>query len=138
MIEIAMATDLTLEGERGTVLVAADPTRHIVQLVNCTNVTVRRLEMDRHPLVFTQGKITSVDIAAKTVEVSIDPGYDEPDAQYLARLKSFLVSSFSQKRPQVCKCLAGCPGCPGRPGGVRGCPGLQNLGGHQSTNLRRF
>ena len=91
MVEITNATDLTLQGEKGTLLIASDPTRHIVQLVNCTNVTVRRLEMDRYPLVFTQGRVVAMDAAAKTIDVTIDPGYDEPDAKYLSRLKSFLV-----------------------------------------------
>ena len=91
MVEVAKATNLTLEGEKGTLLLASDPTKHIVHLTDCTNVTLRRLEMDRHPLVFTQGRIVAMDAAAKTVEVTIDPGYDEPDAKYLAQLKSFLV-----------------------------------------------
>jgi hypothetical protein len=91
MIEINGATDLTLEGEAGTLLVASDPTKHMVHLKGCTNVTVRKLALDRDPLVFTQGTITAIDSGAMTVDVTIDGGYDEPDAKYLAPLKNFMV-----------------------------------------------
>ena len=91
MMAIANADGLTLEGEPGTMLIAADPTKHVISINQSRNVTVRRLEMDRHPLVFTQGRIDGLDPAARTVAVTIDQGYDEPDAKYLDPLKSFLV-----------------------------------------------
>ena len=96
MIEIRQAADLTFQGEPGATLIASDPTAHIVRILNSTNVTVRGFEMDRNPLVFTQGRIVAMDMTAKTVQVTIDAGYDEPDAKYLARLKSFLVFTDPQ------------------------------------------
>ena len=91
MIEIENVSDFILEGEKGTMLIASDPTRHMVHVLNSTNITVRRLGLDRHPLVFTQGRIVAMDAEAKTVEVTINPGYDEPDAKYLSQFRSFLV-----------------------------------------------
>lgn len=91
MITIQDATSLTLEGEAGTTLISNQPAKHMIQVVNSKNITVRRLTLDRHPLVFTQGVIDKIDAAARTAEVIIDAGYDEPDSQYLARLKTFHV-----------------------------------------------
>ena len=109
MLSITGATNLTLEGEKGTMLIAADPDKHIIFIKNSSNVTVRRLELDRNPLVFTQGRITSMDIEAKTVEVSIDSGYDEPDAKFLAPLKKFLVFTT----PEADRYDRNTPGVPG-------------------------
>lgn len=91
MIEIKKASNLTLEGEKGTFLVSSVPTKHIINIDSSSNIVVRNFEMDRNPFVFTQGVVDKIDMVAKTVEVSIDKGYDEPDAQFLARLKAFKV-----------------------------------------------
>ena len=96
MIAIVKAHGLTLAGEPGSLLISSEPKKHILSIDQSENVTVRRFEMDRNPLVFTQGKITAIDPAAKTVDVAIDKGYDEPDAKYLAPLKSFLVFTDPQ------------------------------------------
>ena len=90
-ITIANASNLTLDGEGGSLLVSYDPTKHMIHIKDSSDITVRQLSLDRNPLVFTQGRINSIDVAAKTVEVTIDRGYDEPDAEYIAPLKSLLV-----------------------------------------------
>jgi len=91
MLEIKNAKNLVLEGEKGTLLLSSDPTKHMINIDSSSNVVVRNFELDRHPFVFTQGMISKIDIPTKTVEVSIDEGYDEPDSKFLAKLKSFLV-----------------------------------------------
>ena len=91
MIAIHNADGLTVQGEDGTLLISNQPAVNMVHIVDSRNVTVRNLTMDRHPFVFTQGRIGALDAAARTVDVDIDPGYDEPDAPYLAPLRSLLV-----------------------------------------------
>ncbi len=91
MIAIRNAVGLTVQGEAGTLLISNQPTEQMVHIVDSQSITVRNLTLDRHPLVFTQGRIKALDEAAQTVDVEIDPGYDEPDATYLARLRSLLV-----------------------------------------------
>ncbi len=96
MIAIRNANGLTVQGEEGTLLVSNQPTEHMVHVVGSRNITVRILTLDRNPLVFTQGRIAATDAVAQTVDVTIDPGYDEPDAPYLAPLRSLLVWSDPQ------------------------------------------
>ncbi len=91
MVQIKKASDFTLEGEKGTFLVSSVPTKHMIYIDSSLNVIVRNFELDRDPLVFTQGVIDKIDIPSKTVEVTIDKGYDEPDAAFLANLKALLV-----------------------------------------------
>ena len=91
MIAIRNAAGLTVRGEAGTTLISNQPTQNMVHVVDSRDVTVRNLTMDRHPFVFTQGRIGALDVSALTVDVVIDPGYDEPDAPYLAPLRGFLV-----------------------------------------------
>ena len=91
MIQIKKASDFILEGEKGTFLVSSIPAKHMINIDSSSNVTVRNFELDRYPFVFTQGVIDKIDIPSKTVEVTIDKGYDEPDATFLAKLKDFMV-----------------------------------------------
>ena len=91
MIAIRNAAGLTVRGEAGTTLLSNQPTQNMLHVVDSRDVAVRNLTMDRHPFVFTQGRIVALDVSALTVDVVIDPGYDEPDAPYLARLRGFLV-----------------------------------------------
>jgi len=91
MIEFKDAKNIVLEGEKNTLIIVGDPHKHAVHLLNSENITVRQLEIDRNPLTFTQGIINDIDIKKKTVDITIDKGYDEPDAQYLKVLKSLLV-----------------------------------------------
>ena len=82
-LSINNADHLTLHGETGTVIVSADLDSPVFRITNSKNVTVSRLSIDRDPLGFTQGTITAVDIPHMTCDVTIDPGYPEPNAPWL-------------------------------------------------------
>jgi hypothetical protein len=91
MIQIKNASGFTLEGEKGTFLVSSVPSKHMINIDSSSNVIVSNFELDRNPFVFTQGVVDKIDTTLKTVEVTIDKGYDEPDAPLLQKLSAFLV-----------------------------------------------
>lgn len=88
---LSKVTGITLAGTPDTVLIASDPTRAIISIEDSADVTVRGLQLDRHPLVFTQGRIDRVDVAKKQIEITIDDGYDEPDSKYIERLNAIMI-----------------------------------------------
>ena len=73
------ADRLTVQGTPGTVIVSADLDSAVFRINDSQGVTVRHLSIDHDPLGYTQGTITSVDVAHMTCDVSIDPGYPAPD-----------------------------------------------------------
>ena len=74
---------LTIEGEAGTkILVGSGATAF--DLHHAKRLTFRHLIVDRDPLLFTQGTIDAADPAAMTCDVTIEKGYDEPDAPQFA------------------------------------------------------
>lgn len=90
-IELQRASGITISGGKETTLDCADPNAHIFGIRNSSDITISSLKLERHPVLFTQGMIQSVSTAAKTVDVTIDNGYDEPDSAYIAPLTSFMV-----------------------------------------------
>lgn len=78
-IRITGADALTIQGEGGTTIVSGDLDAPVFQLADSTGVTVRKLSIDHDPLGYTQGTITSVDLAGMTCEVAMDPGYPAPN-----------------------------------------------------------
>ena len=77
---IQNADGLTVQGEPGAMIVSADLSSPVFRINDSRGVTVRNLAIDHDPLGYTQGTITSVDMAHMTCDVSIDPGYPDPDA----------------------------------------------------------
>jgi hypothetical protein len=71
-------------GGPATILLEKDPNRHVINLDNSKNVTVKRLTLDRTDYYFTQGTIDSVNNEAKTLDVTVDPGYPAPDGAPMA------------------------------------------------------
>jgi len=92
-IEINKGKDITLKGagSRKSLIISGDPSKHMIHLLYSNNIHVSKLELDRNPFVFTQGKIDKINIEEKYVEITIDKGYDEPDSEYLKVLKTLLV-----------------------------------------------
>ena len=80
-IQILDARDLTLEGEKGTLLLSADSQRAFVFVRNSSNVTVRQLTLDADPLLYTQGTVESVDTPSRTMLLTVDEGFDELDRE---------------------------------------------------------
>lgn len=74
-------TGVTLAGVPDKVLIASDPTCAFISNEDSADVTVRSLHLDRHPLVFTQGRIDRADVTNRQIEITIDDGSDEPDSK---------------------------------------------------------
>jgi hypothetical protein len=86
------AQGISIAGEGGVTLVSATLARFCFRFANCQRVTVRGLTITRDRRNFTQGTITAVDPATKSVRLAIADGYDEPDRDGLGqpeRLKLF-------------------------------------------------
>jgi Pectate lyase superfamily protein/Right handed beta helix region len=94
-LNILDARGLTVQGERGTVLVARHPDADIVRLANCTGTTVKQLVLQQEKTYFTQGTIDAMSADGKSCEVTIDPRYDEPDAPHLAQLHTLRSFSYA-------------------------------------------
>jgi hypothetical protein len=62
-----------------SILVQKDPDRHVLNVKDSSHVTIRNLTLDRADYYFTQGTILSVDATAKTLDVTLDPGFPLPD-----------------------------------------------------------
>jgi hypothetical protein len=77
------ADHLTVRGMGGATIVSADLDEPVVRINSSKSVTFRRLSLDRSPLGFTQGTITSVNVAQMTCDVTIDSGYPDPTAAWL-------------------------------------------------------
>ena len=84
-LRVDHASGLTVRGEPGTLLKLDDANTEGMNLAGCKNVTVRSLSFDRAQLSFTQGTITAVDPHGMTCDVTIDPGYADPNAPWLAK-----------------------------------------------------
>ena len=83
-LSIKGARSLIVRGEPGTLLMLDDADTVGMELSDCQNLTIKTLTFDRRRLSFTQGTITVVDEKGKTCDVSIDPGYADPDVPFLA------------------------------------------------------
>ena len=82
---IAQFHDFTFAGAGAdSIIVQKAPDRHVLNLNECSRVTIRNLTLDRADYYFTQGTILSVDAAAKTLDVALDPGFPQPDDPLLA------------------------------------------------------
>jgi hypothetical protein len=84
-VDIDGLHDFTFYGEGpNSVLLEKDPNRHVIDLDHSTNVTVKKLTLDRNDYYFTQGTIDLVNEEAKTLDATIDPGYPAPDGVLMA------------------------------------------------------
>ena len=88
---IAHADGLTVEGEAGTLLLCRDLTRTLFSVEHSRNVTIRGLAVDADPLPFTQGTVIACDPAGGTIELQIDPGYDDLDRPDLQAVSEFRI-----------------------------------------------
>jgi hypothetical protein len=83
-IRISRADGLVVRGETGVTLVMDDGSE-IVNITDCSRLTLESLSFDRKQFCFTQGTVTAVDLGTVTCTVTIDAGYDPPDAPQLAK-----------------------------------------------------
>ena len=90
-LALSKVKGVTLAGTPETVLIASDPTKAFISIEDSTDVAVRGLQLDRHPLVFTQGRIDRVDVVRRQIELTVDEGYDELDTKYIAPLNAIMI-----------------------------------------------
>jgi hypothetical protein len=74
---LAKAENLVIDGNGST---------FIVTITQCTNVTIRRMEVEYAPRSFTQGTIRNVDAGSGTLELDIHTGYPSPIGQATNRV----------------------------------------------------
>ena len=92
-LKIDRANALTVRGEGKVLLVSEEPRQHLFAVERSSNIHIEHLLMDRHPLLFTQGIVTGIDVGRKTAKVDVDQGYDPLDAPLVAAAKLFIVFS---------------------------------------------
>jgi hypothetical protein len=73
---LAKKANVVIDGNGATFVV--HPCASFVTLNQCTNVTVRRMNVEYAPRSFTQGTITSVDATSGILELDIHAGYPSP------------------------------------------------------------
>jgi hypothetical protein len=78
-------SDITLEGEEGTLLAFHSTEEDGVVMDRCRNVVIKNIGVDYDPLPFTQGVIESVN--EKTIRFTLEDGYPNPTQGYLADAK---------------------------------------------------
>ncbi len=72
------------EGER-TRLIITNPAQGVLQLTECTNVTVSGFVIDYDPLPFTQGTIRETHIQDGYFELEVDPGFSGLDTPWFQK-----------------------------------------------------
>lgn len=92
-IRIAHAAGLTVAGEPGTILVSAAPNRTMFQISDSRDIRIHDLRLQRDRPVFSQVVVRSIDVAARTVVVAIEPGYAPLDSELVKDGKFLLVFS---------------------------------------------
>ena len=90
-ISIANAKNLTLTGEAGTRLIAADLNVNLIGIWRCDHVKVTKLDLDASSLTFTQGVIDAIDSAVSTVDIHADSGYDDIDRADFLKVEELKV-----------------------------------------------
>lgn len=86
--------NLTIEGEKGSLLLGDDPGIGFFLLINCEYLSVKNLEFDYRNLPFTQGTIVSVDGKNSFVTMRVDDGYPAPDLDYFLKARSLSAVAY--------------------------------------------
>jgi hypothetical protein len=73
-VSINDARGLTVLGEAGSVLVAADPNDHIVRLSKCTGTTLKGLTLEQEKTYFTQGTVDAMAPDGKSCDLTLENG----------------------------------------------------------------
>lgn len=90
---IMHAENLTVQGEKGSVLLFSDPMMNGLRFAGCRNCQVRDITIDWAPHTSTQGTIIAVESNPFALIFETDPGYPAPDLDY------FLKSSARRFTP---------------------------------------
>jgi len=85
------ARGLTISGSADSHLICMNPNVNIFDIEGSSNLKLESLKLEHGNYLFTQGVVQNVSIADRTVEVTIDPGFDAPDSQYIAPLNFLMV-----------------------------------------------
>lgn len=88
--------NLTLQGEKGAVLVFSDPTMNGLRLAGCRNCQVKDLVLDWARNTSTQGTVTAVEPDPFALIFEPDSGYPAPDEDYFLKATA---RRFTPSRP---------------------------------------
>ncbi len=86
--------DLIIEGEPGTVLILPRK-RGFMDIIDSRNIQLRNLTIDFRPTAFSQGKVTSVDYGANTIDITLDSGYEDPTITQYTAVNRFRLWVFN-------------------------------------------
>jgi hypothetical protein len=93
LLNIQKANGLTVEGEAGTVLVSAEPTKNVFGISDSANVTIRGMTIMHDAPVFSGVSITAIDRLSNKVTVSVEPGYAGLDSKLIKSADLLLVEN---------------------------------------------
>lgn len=77
VILIEKANGLTINAQGATFWF--NPAQHAMEIKDSRNVTLKGLTFDYYPLPCSQGRITALNFANKSLDLEIDPGFPIPD-----------------------------------------------------------
>ena len=107
---------LSIEGEKGALLLGADPRVGFFLFRECSYLSVRNLTFDYRHLPFTQGVLTEVDEKNGFVRLKLDEGYPALDLDYFLEARSLYAITYngegtSIKREARVKWIGGVKDC---------------------------
>jgi hypothetical protein len=92
-LRITGAASLTITGQGKVLLMSAEPRQHIIAVEHSSNIRIAHLAMDRSPLLFSQGLVTTIGPSRRIAQVAIEPGYDGLNAPLIQNDTAFIVFS---------------------------------------------
>ena len=78
-LQVTRADNIGILGGAHTTMLSTSSAKDWIQAYNVNKLTVASLVMDSTTRWFTQGTVTQLNAAPNSVDVQIDPGYDDPD-----------------------------------------------------------
>ncbi|MDR3708837.1 MAG: glycosyl hydrolase family 28-related protein [Capsulimonadaceae bacterium] len=90
-IAITNAKNVSLTGAPGAKLIAADLDTTVIRITQSAGVSVSTLTLDTATFAHSEGRITSVDQQAGTVDVTVSPGFDELDRPDFLKINELFV-----------------------------------------------
>ena len=78
-LEIAQADNIGILGDPQTIMLSSSSANDWIQAYSVNKLTIASLVMDSTTRWFTQGTVTQLNAVPNSVDVQIDPGYDDPD-----------------------------------------------------------
>lgn len=103
--------DLEIDASGATFWVDGRRRIDLVSMRRCRNVKLSNLTVDYYPLGHSQGRVTKLDPAAKSLEIELAPGFPEPVLPLWLERPGQVKAIFFDERPPGC-CRPGWTGSP--------------------------